>query len=95
MVRAHRQAWTWQDEWYGLTMEDIRRLEVETQRALTEKMGHFRHEPEEVESLPEANEEEETRPQTEINRVYENERTLSCTNRPRKESYSSRLSDGT
>jgi len=38
MVRAHRQAWCWQDEYYGLTMEDIRRLERETQLALQEKM---------------------------------------------------------
>ncbi|XP_054706761.1 LOW QUALITY PROTEIN: protein retinal degeneration B-like [Uloborus diversus] len=38
MVRAHRQAWAWQDEWHGLTMEDIRRLEKETQEALAKKM---------------------------------------------------------
>ncbi|XP_041643263.1 membrane-associated phosphatidylinositol transfer protein 2-like isoform X4 [Cheilinus undulatus] len=41
MVRAHRQAWCWQDEWYGLTMEDIRRLELETQLALATKMAQF------------------------------------------------------
>jgi hypothetical protein len=40
MVRAHRQAWCWQDEYFGLTMEDIRRLERETQMALKEKMAH-------------------------------------------------------
>ncbi|CAK8679942.1 unnamed protein product [Clavelina lepadiformis] len=34
MLRAHKQAWCWQDEWFGLTMEDIRRLETETQMAL-------------------------------------------------------------
>lgn len=39
MVRAHRQAWTWQDEWYGLTMEDIRELERQTQLMLAKKMG--------------------------------------------------------
>ena len=39
MVGAHRQAWTWQDEWYGLTMTEIRRLEAETARALALKMG--------------------------------------------------------
>lgn len=39
MVSAHRQAWTWQDEWYGLTMTDIRRLEAETAKALAVKMG--------------------------------------------------------
>ena len=39
MLRAHRQAWAWQDEYYGLTIEDIRQLEEETQRALHEKMA--------------------------------------------------------
>ncbi|KAI7793605.1 putative membrane-associated phosphatidylinositol transfer protein 2-like [Triplophysa rosa] len=41
MVRAHRQAWCWQDEWYGLTMEDIRHLELETQLALAKKMAQY------------------------------------------------------
>lgn len=41
MVRAHRQAWCWQDEWYGLTIEDIRQLELETQLALAMKMAQF------------------------------------------------------
>ncbi|KAM9801247.1 membrane-associated phosphatidylinositol transfer protein 2 [Neosynchiropus ocellatus] len=41
MVRAHRQAWCWQDEWYGLTIEDIRRLELETQLALARKMAQY------------------------------------------------------
>ncbi|XP_034004686.1 membrane-associated phosphatidylinositol transfer protein 2-like isoform X3 [Trematomus bernacchii] len=41
MARAHRQAWCWQDEWYGLTMEDIRQLELETQLALATKMAQF------------------------------------------------------
>lgn len=39
MVRAHRQAWAWQDEWHGLTMDDIRQIERETQLALQKKMG--------------------------------------------------------
>uniref|UniRef100_A0A2C9LYP6 Phosphatidylinositol transfer protein N-terminal domain-containing protein n=1 Tax=Biomphalaria glabrata TaxID=6526 RepID=A0A2C9LYP6_BIOGL len=39
MLRAHRQAWCWQDEYYGLTLEDIRALERETQLALAEKMA--------------------------------------------------------
>ena len=38
-VRAHRQAWAWQDEWHGLTMEDIREFERETQLLLQRKMG--------------------------------------------------------
>uniref|UniRef100_A0AAY4BW58 DDHD domain-containing protein n=1 Tax=Denticeps clupeoides TaxID=299321 RepID=A0AAY4BW58_9TELE len=41
MVRAHRQAWCWQDEWYGLTIEDIRQLELETQLALAAKMAQY------------------------------------------------------
>lgn len=41
MVRAHRQAWCWQDEWYGLTIEDIRLLELETQLALARKMAQY------------------------------------------------------
>ena len=39
MLRAHRQAWCWQDESYGLTMDDIRRLERETQLHLAQKMA--------------------------------------------------------
>ena len=38
MLVGHRQAWAWQDEWYCLTIEDIRRLENETQMALAKKM---------------------------------------------------------
>nr|XP_026694786.1 membrane-associated phosphatidylinositol transfer protein 2 isoform X1 [Ciona intestinalis] len=39
MLRAHKQAWCWQDEWYGLTIDDIRKLEKETQLALQLKFG--------------------------------------------------------
>ncbi|XP_074154925.1 membrane-associated phosphatidylinositol transfer protein 2 isoform X6 [Sminthopsis crassicaudata] len=41
MVRAHRQAWCWQDEWYGLTIEDIRELEKEAQLMLSRKMAQY------------------------------------------------------
>uniref|UniRef100_A0A914VVA9 DDHD domain-containing protein n=1 Tax=Plectus sambesii TaxID=2011161 RepID=A0A914VVA9_9BILA len=34
MLRAHRQAWAWQDEWYSLTMDDIRQLEKDAQDEL-------------------------------------------------------------
>ena len=40
MVRAHRQAWAWQDEWNGLTMEDIREIERQTQLALQKRMAN-------------------------------------------------------
>lgn len=39
MLRAHCQAWAWQDEWYGLTMDDIREIERQTQLALQKQMG--------------------------------------------------------
>lgn len=39
LVRAHRQAWAWQDEWYGLSIEQIREMERETQESL-QKMMH-------------------------------------------------------
>jgi hypothetical protein len=39
MLRAHRQAWAWQDEWFGLTMADIRELEDQTQAILAKKMA--------------------------------------------------------
>lgn len=39
MLRAHRQAWAWMDEWWGLTIEDIRNIEKETQTLLAKKYG--------------------------------------------------------
>ena len=39
MLKAHSQAWTWQDEWFGLTMEDIRAIEKETAEMLRKTMG--------------------------------------------------------
>lgn len=39
MFKAHTQAWAWQDEWQGLTIDDIRQIERQTQEALKKKMG--------------------------------------------------------
>ena len=39
MLTAHIQAWCWQDEWWGLTIEKVRLLERETQLALQKKFG--------------------------------------------------------
>eukprot|EP00053_Salpingoeca_punica_P015752 m.145750 g.145750 ORF g.145750 m.145750 type:complete len:978 (-) comp16790_c2_seq7:2263-5196(-) len=39
MLVAHRQAWCWQDEWLGLTMADVRRMEAETMARLMKVMG--------------------------------------------------------
>ena len=44
ILRAHRQAWCWQDEYQGLSLADIRRLEDETQRELSRRMAQFRNE---------------------------------------------------
>lgn len=38
MLKAHKQAWVWQDEWAGLTMEDIRKIEKETAAELARTM---------------------------------------------------------
>ncbi|XP_043940084.1 membrane-associated phosphatidylinositol transfer protein 1 [Protopterus annectens] len=51
MLRAHRQAWCWQDEWCDLSMEDIRQLEEETARMLAQKMAKFA-EPSQAEMAP-------------------------------------------
>ncbi|WKX98484.1 hypothetical protein Q1695_013847 [Nippostrongylus brasiliensis] len=40
MLRAHRQAWAWQDEWVGLNMADIRRLEAEAAEHLSAVMAN-------------------------------------------------------
>jgi hypothetical protein len=44
ILRAHRQAWCWQDEYQGLTLADIRRLEDETQHELNRRMAQFQNE---------------------------------------------------
>uniref|UniRef100_A0A915ICV0 DDHD domain-containing protein n=1 Tax=Romanomermis culicivorax TaxID=13658 RepID=A0A915ICV0_ROMCU len=44
MLRAHRQAWAWQDEWFGLTIDDIRVLEKKAQEMLSKKMGRMENE---------------------------------------------------
>uniref|UniRef100_A0A8R1E7A4 Phosphatidylinositol transfer protein N-terminal domain-containing protein n=1 Tax=Caenorhabditis japonica TaxID=281687 RepID=A0A8R1E7A4_CAEJA len=47
MLRAHRQAWAWQDEWTGLTMKDIRKLEAEAALHLSKVMAVKEEEEEE------------------------------------------------
>ena len=37
---THRQAWCWQDEYQHLNIEDVRKLEAETQRYLSMKMNN-------------------------------------------------------
>jgi hypothetical protein len=52
MLRAHRQAWGWQDEWFGLTMDDIRRIERETQEHLAQRMAAKDADPSEANQKP-------------------------------------------
>nr|CAD7423422.1 unnamed protein product [Timema monikensis] len=39
LLIAHRQVWTWQDEWCGMTIEDVRDMEMRTADILRQKMG--------------------------------------------------------
>jgi hypothetical protein len=39
ILRAHRQAWCWQDEYQNMTLADIRRLEDEAQEELNTRMA--------------------------------------------------------
>jgi hypothetical protein len=35
----HRQLFCWMDQWYGLTMQDIRKLEAEAKKELDENLS--------------------------------------------------------
>uniref|UniRef100_A0A8C5QTZ0 Phosphatidylinositol transfer protein N-terminal domain-containing protein n=1 Tax=Leptobrachium leishanense TaxID=445787 RepID=A0A8C5QTZ0_9ANUR len=39
LLVGHRQAFAWVDEWYGMTMSEVREYEKETQAATNEKIG--------------------------------------------------------
>ncbi len=43
LLMTHRQAWAWQDEYFNLTIDDVRKLEAETQRYLLMKMKEGDH----------------------------------------------------
>ena len=34
----HQQIWCWTDEWYGITMEDLRKLEDQTKEELKDRI---------------------------------------------------------
>lgn len=38
IIESHRQSWLWQDEWTGMTLDDIRTMELETQDHLKKVM---------------------------------------------------------
>ncbi|XP_078457661.1 cytoplasmic phosphatidylinositol transfer protein 1-like [Lampetra planeri] len=39
LLTGHRQAFAWVDEWYGMTMEEVREYERNTQEATNKKLG--------------------------------------------------------
>ncbi|XP_073504670.1 cytoplasmic phosphatidylinositol transfer protein 1-like [Phyllobates terribilis] len=39
LIVGHRQAFAWVDEWFGMTMAEVREYEKETQAATNEKIG--------------------------------------------------------
>ncbi len=61
MLEAHRQAWAWQDEWFSLTMADIREIEKETAETLKKKMA--------ANDDPELDNDDETEDDTSLSRV--------------------------
>nr|POE70961.1 cytoplasmic phosphatidylinositol transfer protein 1 [Quercus suber] len=38
-LESHRNCFSWIDEWYGMTMQQVREVEQQTQSALNEKLG--------------------------------------------------------
>ncbi|EFA84917.1 hypothetical protein PPL_01910 [Heterostelium album PN500] len=38
LLKAHKALFCWMDEWFGLTIEDIRRIEAETKEQLAKAM---------------------------------------------------------
>ena len=79
MVRAHRQAWVWQDEWIGLTIKDIRRLERETQIILRKKLGKAISD-DEADGEEEDSSEEETTLNTSTANVATESKAMSTSN---------------
>ena len=65
MLRAHQQAWVWQDEWWGLTIDDIRAIEQETMALLQQKYAQEdKDEDEEEEEEPSEGQEDSKRSST-------------------------------
>lgn len=38
IIESHRQTWLWQDEWTGMSLDDIRQMEMSTQKQLVDVM---------------------------------------------------------
>ncbi|KAJ8253966.1 hypothetical protein COCON_G00205780 [Conger conger] len=41
LLVGHRQAFAWMDEWYGMTLEDVRKFENQMHSATNQKLGHY------------------------------------------------------
>ena len=90
ILRAHRQAWCWQDEYQGLTLTDIRRLEDETQRELKRRFAQFQNENRQ-QSLANAREESREQSNRELDTPVQRARKMSIenlnANRPKMSSF--------
>ncbi|XP_018026574.1 protein retinal degeneration B [Hyalella azteca] len=51
MLKAHQQAWAWQDEWWGLTIADVRAIEEETMALLQQKYASSEHDDDEEDDV--------------------------------------------
>ena len=90
ILRAHRQAWCWQDEYQGLTLTDIRRLEDETQRELKRRFAQFQNE-NRRQSLSNARDESRDQSTLELDSPVQRARKMSIeninANRPKMSSF--------
>ncbi|KAG5832110.1 hypothetical protein ANANG_G00287630 [Anguilla anguilla] len=41
LLVGHRQAFAWVDEWYGMTLEDVRKFESQMHLATNQKLGYY------------------------------------------------------
>ncbi|KAI1883986.1 hypothetical protein AGOR_G00221740, partial [Albula goreensis] len=41
LLVGHRQAFAWVDEWYGMTLEDVRKFESQMHLATNQKLGNY------------------------------------------------------
>lgn len=55
LLLGHRQAFTWIDEWYGMSLADVRLYEGQMQKQTNEKVGKVEDEEEEDEETKKDN----------------------------------------
>jgi len=62
LTLGHRQAFTWMDEWHGMTIEDVRNIEAETKKILDERLAETKTKESEAAPAP-ANEVPQQQPE--------------------------------